>query len=186
MTPDPRYHYRKEDVPAASHPQLAASMARLAGRVEHEIVWDPFCGSGLELIESALLGGVQSIYGTDLSADAIAIAKANFAVAKMEPIPVNLFCCDFREFGRCEGLGPNTVSLIITNPPMGKRVIIADLPRLIGDLFNVAAQALKPGGRLIFANPLRMENPHPLLKLQSRQVVDFGGFDCRMEKYLKI
>ena len=69
---------------------------------------------------------------------------------------------------------------------MGKRVPIDDLPRLIGDLFNVAAQALKPGGRLVFANPLRMENPHPLLKLQSRQVVDFGGFDCRMEKYLKV
>jgi len=186
MTPDPRYNYREDDVPAASHPQLAACMARLAGRVEHEIVWDPFCGSGLELIESALLGGVQSIYGTDLSAEAIAITRANFAAAKIKPVPLNLFCRDFRDFARCEGLGPNSVTLIITNPPMGKRVIINDLPRLMGDLFNVAAQALKPGGRLVFANPLRMEKPHPLLKLQSRQVVDFGGFDCRMEKYVKI
>jgi hypothetical protein len=33
---------------------------------------------------------------------------------------------------------------------------------------------------------LRMEKPHPLLKLQSRQAVDFGGFDCRMEKYIKL
>jgi 23S rRNA G2445 N2-methylase RlmL len=186
MTPDPRFYYRKDDVPAASHPQLAACMARLAGRAEHEIVWDPFCGSGLELIESALLGGVQSIYGTDLRAEAIAIARANFAAAKIAPVPLNFFCGDFRDFARCEGLGPNSVTLIITNPPMGKRVIIDDLPRLIGDLFNVAAQALKPGGRLVFANPLRMERPHPLLKLQTRQVVDFGGFDCRMEKYLKL
>jgi SAM-dependent methyltransferase len=186
MTPDPRFYYRKDDVPAASHPQLAACMARLAGRLQHEIVWDPFCGSGLELIESALLGGVQSIYGTDLRADAIAIAKVNFAAAKIEPVPLHFFCADFRDFAHCEGLGPNSVTLIITNPPMGKRVIIDDLPRLMGDLFNVAAQALKPGGRLVFANPLRMEKPHPLLKLQSRQVVDFGGFDCRMEKYVKI
>ena len=186
MTPDPRFYYRKDDVPAASHPQLAACLARLAARVEHEIVWDPFCGSGLELIESALLGGVQSIYGTDLRADAIAIARANFAAAKIEPVPLNFSCGDFRDFARCEGLGPNSVTLIITNPPMGKRVIIDDLPRLMADLFNVAAQALKPGGRLVFANPLRMEKPHPLLKLQSRQVVDFGGFDCRMEKYVKI
>jgi 16S rRNA G966 N2-methylase RsmD len=186
MTPDPRFYYRKDDVPAASHPPLAACMARLAGRVEHEIVWDPFCGSGLELIESALLGGVQSIYGTDLSADAIAIARANFAAAKIKPVPLNFFCRDFRDYSRCEGLGPNRVTLIITNPPMGKRVVIADLPRMMEDLFRVAAQALKPGGRLVLANPLRMENPHPLLRLQSRQAVDFGGFDCRMEKYIKL
>jgi 23S rRNA G2445 N2-methylase RlmL len=186
MTPDPRFYYRKDDVPAASHPQLAACLARLAGRAEQEIVWDPFCGSGLELIESALLGGVQSIYGTDLSADALAIARANFAAAKVKPVPLNFFCCDFRDFAKCEGLGPNSVTLIITNPPMGKRVMVDDLPRMMTDLFNVAAQALKPGGRLVLANPLRRERPHPLLKLQSRQVVDFGGFDCGMEKYLKI
>ena len=186
LTPDPRFYYREDDVSAASHPPLAACMARLAGRVEQEIVWDPFCGSGLELIESAILGGVRSIYGTDLSAAAISIARANFAAAKLKSLPVKFACCDFRDFARCEGLGPNSVTLIITNPPMGKRVFTADLPRLIQDLFRVAAQALKPGGRLVFANPLRMERPHPLLQLQSRQTVDLGGFDCRMEKYLKL
>jgi predicted RNA methylase len=186
LTPDPRFYYRKDDVPAASHPQLAACLARLAGRVEHEIVWDPFCGSGLELIESALLGGVESVYGTDLSADALAIAEANFAAAKIKPVPTKFFCRDFRDFVRGEGLGPNSVTLIITNPPMGKRVPIDDLPRLIEDLFAVAAGALKPDGRLVLANPLRAERPHPSLKLQSRQTVDFGGFNCRMEKYLKM
>jgi 23S rRNA G2445 N2-methylase RlmL len=185
MTPDPRFYYRQDDVPAASHPPLAACLARLAGRVEHEIVWDPFCGSGLELIESALLGGVQGIWGTDLSEEAIAIARANFAAAKVAPCAVNFSCRDFRDFARGEGLGPESVTLIITNPPMGKRVVIDDLPRLMADLFNVAAQALKPGGRLVLANPLRMERPHARLQLQSRQVVDLGGFDCRMEKYVK-
>jgi hypothetical protein len=51
FTPDPRLAFRVGDVPAASHPPLAACMARLAGQREDEIVWDPFCGSGLELIE---------------------------------------------------------------------------------------------------------------------------------------
>ena len=32
LTPDPRFYYRREDIPAASHPPLAACMARLAGR----------------------------------------------------------------------------------------------------------------------------------------------------------
>ena len=34
LTPDPRFYYRRHDVPAASHPPLAACMARLAGRVD--------------------------------------------------------------------------------------------------------------------------------------------------------
>jgi len=44
---------------------------------------------------------------------------------------------------------------------------------------------LKPGGRLVFVNPVRMENPHRLLALKSRQTVDMSGFDCRMEVYVK-
>jgi 23S rRNA G2445 N2-methylase RlmL len=185
LTPDPRFHYREHDVPAASHPPLAACMARLAGRAENGIVWDPFCGSGLELIERALLGGVHSIYGTDRSAEAIAISRKNFAAAKVQSIPAKFTCCDFRDHARIKGLGANSVSLIITNPPMGKRVPIANLRGLIDDLFAVAATVLQPGGRLVFANPLLMESPQPSLKLKSRQVVDLGGFDCRLELYSK-
>ena len=45
---------------------------------------------------------------------------------------------------------------------------------------------LQPGGRLVFANPLRMESRDRTLKLLSRQTVDFGGFDCRLEVYRKL
>jgi predicted RNA methylase len=185
LTPDPRFYYRRQDVPAASHPPLAACMARLAGRVRHEIVWDPFCGSGLELIECALLGGVERIHGTDRSAAAIAIARGNFAAAKVDPLPAEFTCCDFRDFAASAGLRPNSVSLVITNPPMGMRVPIPDLRGLINDLFIAAATVLRPGGRLVFANPLSLETPHPSLQLQFRQAVDFGGFDCRLEMYHK-
>jgi tRNA G10 N-methylase Trm11 len=186
LTPDPRFYYRRQDVPAASHPQLAACMARLAGRVENEIVWDPFCGSGLELIESALLGGVRAIHGTDLSAAAIAIARDNFAAARVKPVPANFVCRDFRDYAGGSGLGPNSVTLILTNPPMGMRVPVADLRGLMEYLFSVAATVLRPGGRLVLANPVSMKNPHRSFQLLSRQAVDFGGFDCRMEKYLKL
>jgi predicted RNA methylase len=185
LTPDPRFYYRRQDVPAASHPPLAACMARLAGRGKHEIIWDPFCGSGLELIESALLGGVERIHGTDRSAAAIAIARGNFAAAKAIRTPAEWTCCDFRDFATSAGLGPNSVTLVITNPPMGRRVPIADLSGLMGDLFAVAAAVLRPGGRLVLANPLHKETPHPSLRLQFRQAVDFGGFDCHLEKYQK-
>lgn len=186
LTPDPRFTYREDDIPAASHPPLAACMARLGGRVNNEIVWDPFCGSGLELIERALLGGVQSIYGTDLSPDAIAISRANFAAAKVKAVQSKFTCCDFRDYATVEGLGPKSVTLIITNPPMGRRIRVPNMRGLFGDLFAVAAAVLKPGGRLVFANPLRIEPLDPSLKLQYRQVIDLGGFDCRLEMYLKL
>jgi 23S rRNA G2445 N2-methylase RlmL len=186
LTPDPRFTYREADIRAASHPPLAASMARLGGRVNHEIVWDPFCGSGLELIERARLGGVESIYGTDLSHDAIAIARANFAAAKVKAVPLKFACCDFRDYAKVEGLGPESVTLIITNPPMGRRIRVRDMRGLFGDLFAVAAAVLKPGGRLVFANPLRMEPLDPSLQLKYRKVIDLGGFNCRLEMYLKL
>jgi tRNA G10 N-methylase Trm11 len=154
LTPDPRFFYRLQDVPAASHPHLAACMARLAGKMEPEIVWDPFCGSGLELIERALLGGVERIFGTDSAAAAIAIARRNFAAAKLDLLPAEFLCCDFREFTARAGLRPGDVSLIITNPPLGMRVPVHDLRGLIQDLFQAAATVLRPGGRLVFANPL--------------------------------
>jgi len=185
LTPDPRFYYRRGDVPAASHPQLAACMARLAGRVENEIVWDPFCGSGLELVESALLGGVHGIHGTDLSAEAIAIARDNFAAARLKPVPAHFACCDFRDYAVSKSLGPNSVTLIITNPPLGMRVPVGNLRGLIEDLFTVAATVLRPGGRLVLANPVFMEKPPRPFQLQSSQAVDFGGFDCRVEKYIK-
>jgi 23S rRNA G2445 N2-methylase RlmL len=186
LTPDPRFTYRKDDIRAASHPPLAACMARLGGKGNHEVVWDPFCGSGLELIERALLGGVQRIYGTDLSPDAIAICRANFAAAKVQTVPLELACCDFRDYAKLEGLGPKSVTLIITNPPMGKRVRVPSLRGLVRDLFTVAAAALKPGGRLIFANPLRIKPQDPSLKLKYRKVIDLGGFNCHLEMYLNI
>ena len=185
LTPDPRFTYREDDIRAASHPPLAACMARLGRRGDHEIVWDPFCGSGLELIERALLGGVECVYGTDLSPDAVAISRANFAAAQVKAVQPKFVCCDFRDYAKVEGLGPKSVTLVVTNPPMGKRIRVPNLRGLLGDLFAVAAEVLKPGGRLVFANPLRIKPLDPSLKLQYRQVIDLGGFDCRLEMYLK-
>ncbi len=183
---NPRLFYRREDVPAASHPPLAACMARLAGRVPNEVVWDPFCGSGLELIETAILGGVKQAFGTDLSPEAIAIAQVNFAAAKLKSTQATFACADFRDTRSVPGLTPGAVSLIITNPPMGRRVRVPNLHQIIRDLFVVATQVLMPGGRMVFANPLRVTPSDPSLRLEFREVVDLGGFDCRLEVYRKV
>ncbi len=179
LRPDPRFVYRDRDVPAASHPPLAAAMARLAGKMRDETVWDPFCGSGVELIECALRGGVRGVIGTDLSAEAIAGARANFAAAMGDTIPSRFLLTDFRD----TRTGP--VTLIISNPPMGRRVPVPNLASLIADLFEVAGRTLTPGGRLIFANPLSVFPKSRTLHREYRQEVDLGGFSAHLEKYVR-
>src|SRR5207344_2651286 len=73
--------YRSRDVPAASHPTIAAALARVAGTRNDDVVWDPFCGSALELCERARLGRYAKIIGSDLDAKALVAARANLDAA---------------------------------------------------------------------------------------------------------
>lgn len=185
LSPDPRMFYRTDDVAAASHPPLASCMARLAGKSDNEVVWDPFCGSGLELIERALRGGVQHLFGSDISPDALAIAQANLTAAKLGT-PSTFACCDFRDFAKVPGLVPGNVTLVVTNPPLGRRIRLANPTAFFSDFFAVASSVLQTGGRLIFTNPLRLDPRDTTLRLESRQSVDMGGFDCRLEVWRKV
>ena len=74
---DPRFAWRRADVPAASHPTIAAALARLAGVRDDDVVWDPFVGSGAELIERARLGAYRALHGTDNDRRALAAAREN-------------------------------------------------------------------------------------------------------------
>lgn len=183
LRPDPRFSYRMDDVPAASHPPLAACLVRLAGSFESEIAWDPFCGSGLELIERARFGGVEKAIGTDISEDAIRIAEANFAAAAQPAGSAHFVCRDFRDYRAITDL--RKVSLIITNPPLGRRVPIPNLPQLLEELFAIAGEILIPGGRLVLVNPLRVRPARgSALREEYRRRIDLGGFHCHLEKYV--
>ncbi|NDE85376.1 MAG: methyltransferase domain-containing protein [Verrucomicrobia bacterium] len=181
LSPDPRFPYRQQDVPAASHPPLAAAMARLAGSQRDETIWDPFCGSGLELIERTRLGGVRAVLGTDLSSAAIEAAQANWHAARLDGVRVRFIQKDFRDFLEISGCTPGSISLIITNPPLGKRVPVPNLRELLQELFTLASLALRPGGRMVWVNPLRMKASDPTLHTEYQQTVDLGGFACRLE-----
>jgi hypothetical protein len=71
---DPRFAYRLGDVPAASHPTIAAALARVAGVRDGDVVWDPFVGSGSELVERARLGPYRSLHGSDVEPRALSAA----------------------------------------------------------------------------------------------------------------
>jgi HEAT repeat protein/predicted RNA methylase len=175
---DPRFAYRRGDVPAASHPTIAAALARAAGVRADDIVWDPFCGSGLELVERALLGPYRSLIGTDLDGQALASARANLEAAEVARY----------ELSQQSALShsPEGVTLIITNPPMGRRVARdGSLRGLLGGFVEHAARVLVPGGRLVWLSPLAELTAGRAraagLSVERVTSVDLGGFEAELQ-----
>jgi 23S rRNA G2445 N2-methylase RlmL len=119
--------------------------------------------------------------GTDLSPDAIQAARANWHAAQFPGVSADFVLRDFRQFEKIPGYGPGSISLLITNPPLGKRVPIPNLRGLFEELFTVATLALRPGGRMVWINPLKIKPPASSLRLEFQQTVDLGGFSCRLE-----
>ncbi len=178
---DERFAYRVGDVPAASHPTIAAALALLGGVEKDDVVWDPFTGSGLELVERGLLGPHARLVGSDLDAKALATARANLTAAGLERF----------ELVEADALtyAPEGVSLIITNPPMGRRVARGDVGPLLTDFLHHAGKLLRPGGRLVWISPL------PRVTQSSARVagfmcrrsgpLDMGGFTAQIESWVK-
>lgn len=181
IIPDPRFTYRVDDVPASTHPPLAAAMAQVAEPVDGDVVWDPFCGSAQELIECVRLAKLAGVIATDVDAQATEVAQLNFKQAGLDAGLITVETCDFRE----ASFAPERVSLIICNPPLGRRVRVADMKSLFDEIFKVANKRLQPGGRFVLLNPLKPDTVSTRLSLESSQKVDVGGFDCRLEKWVK-
>lgn len=150
---DSRFDYRRTDVPAATHPTLAALMAWEGRPREGEVVWDPFCGSGSELVEAARLRSGLHLRGTDVSSEAIETARTNLAAAELEAASVELRRGSALEVSPRHGDRP--VSLILSNPPMGRRVVVGErgMRRLLHDFVAHAGRVLAPGGRMIWLSP---------------------------------
>jgi len=178
--PDPRFAYRRADVPAASHPTIAAALVRAAGVRPDDVVWDPFVGAGLELCERALAGPYVRLTGSDLDEAALAAARANLEAAGA------------RDFALLQGdatelrpSGPRP-TLIVTNPPLGRRVQrSAELGPMLDRFVEHAAAVLSPGGRLVWISPFPERTRGVAaargLSLSSALRVDMGGFAGELE-----
>lgn len=179
---DPRFAYRVAEVPAASHPTIAAALARLA--VEHSLdprgdrVWDPFAGSGLELVERALRAPVRALIGTDVDPDALAAARSNLAAARV--------VAELREGDALAGEAPPATA-IVTNPPMGRRVARGRAEDLLLRLVDRAAAVLPPGGILCWISPqpgkTRARAARGRLRLLTAQTLDMGGFAAEIQVF---
>ncbi len=178
---DPRFPWRRRDVPAASHPTIAAALARLSGVRPDDVVWDPFVGSGAELIERGLAGPYATLLGSDIDPKALAAARENLTAAGV-----------IARLEQCDALAhaPKGVTLVITNPPMGRRATrVAGLYDLLDGFVAHAATVLQVGGRLAWVAPspkrARAAAERAGLRLDWARIVDMGGFDAEMQLYSK-
>jgi 23S rRNA G2445 N2-methylase RlmL len=176
---DPRFAWRRADVPAASHPTIAAALARVAGARDDDVAWDPFVGSGSELVERARLGPYVALHGSDIEPRALEAARANLDAAGVRAT---------LERGDALLVRPAGVTLVITNPPMGRRAArssgLADLlDRLVGHVATV----LVPGGRFVWITPwaarARAAAARAGLALDEAWTVDMGGFDAELQRW---
>jgi hypothetical protein len=178
---DPRFSWRVADVPASSHPTVAAALVRVAGARPDDVVWDPFVGAGAELIERGLLGPFRSLFGSDMDPRALVAARKNLSAAGFEAR---------LEMGDALAVAPEGVTLIVTNPPMGRRssrneTLGETLSRFVGH----AASILRPKGRLVWMAPwperARADGNQAGLHLVSARTVDLGGFQVELQHWVK-
>lgn len=180
---DTRFTYRQDQVPASSHPTIAAALARIAPRHKDDIVWDPFVGAGAELIERARLGPYARLFGTDLEKDAIAAARANAKRAGVERVVI--------EKGDALDplVPPDGVTVIITNPPMGRRVQRGTHADLLDRFVERAFEVLTPGGSLVWLVPeprrTRAHAEKAGFVVERATSVDMGGFSAELSIYVK-
>ncbi|UQA54699.1 HEAT repeat domain-containing protein [Polyangium aurulentum] len=177
---DPRFVYRKRDVPAASHPTIAAALVRVAGVQEDDVVWDPFVGSAAELCERALAGPYMRLVGSDRDPAALAAARENLTAAGVaDAVLVKGDALSFVP------AGPRP-TLVITNPPMGRRVLRgADLGMFFDRFLDNVARVLAPGGRLVWVSPLPGRAVATAerfgLSASLQQDIDMGGFEAQIQ-----
>jgi hypothetical protein len=175
---DARFGWRVADVPAASHPTVAAALARLGGARDGEQVWDPFVGSGAELCERGRLGPC-TLHGSDLDPRALAAARANLTAAGLVDRAKLIE-------GDALAIALPRIDLVITNPPMGRR-LRGDVAPLLAGLATRLPSVMARGGRLVWLNPRPAVNAPVLerggLRLGYARDVDLGGYEARLERW---
>jgi len=176
---DPRFAWRQAHVPASSHPTIAAALVREGGLRDDDIVWDPFTGAGTELVERAKLGPYQAIYGTDRDDAALDLARRNLASATIAGAILTVA-------DGCTYDPPEAPTLIITNPPMGRRVLSKhETSGLYQRFLANADRVLAKGGRVVWITPRPTETDTYLtplgLNVRTRRRIDMGGFFAELQ-----
>lgn len=128
-------------LPASTTPVVSAVLVRLLKATPGDLVLDPFCGSGTNLVVAAAMTPDLRLVGLDTSRRALDAARRN-----VELLPCLLAQADAAHLPLLE----TSVDRIVANLPFGKRVgshatNVELYPRFLRELGRV----LRPGGRAV-------------------------------------
>ncbi len=114
--PDPRFSYRKGAIAASIHPTAAAAVVEWAAPYlkANAKVLDPCCGSGTMLIERAKFDTTDTLFGIDISRQAIRVAEENLEAAGASYKLITKDCTQFTAADKFDE--------VISNLPFGNRV----------------------------------------------------------------
>jgi tRNA (guanine6-N2)-methyltransferase len=132
-----------ERIPASTNPVLAAALARLAKVKAGDVVLDPFCGAGTNLLAAAGRGGAMTLIGLDLKLRAVEACRANLEARSVratiaQSTAVRLPLADL------------SVDRVVSNLPFGKRVGTHGInERLYPAVLRELARVLRSSGRAV-------------------------------------
>lgn len=129
--------------PVSLHPRFARALVNLARVKPGDRVLDPFAGTGGTALEAGLVGA--KVYAGDIDARMVAGTKRT-----LEAYGVPGAVVEERDVGEAPEFAPG-VDAVVTDPPYGRSATLAQEATrdLYTRFFVAAAEALRPGGRLV-------------------------------------
>lgn len=138
-----RRPYKQSSTPGTLHPPLAAAMSLLAHAGPADTLFDPCCGTGTILIETAGLAPEVRLLGADSDQRALAAATDNAASMATSVAWLQA------DAGRLP-VGTGQVDRIVSNPPWGRQVLVqGTLAAHPERLYREIRRTLSPTGRAV-------------------------------------
>lgn len=135
-------------------PKLARMMVNIAAPQRNDVLLDPFCGSGT-VLQEALLLGVRSVIGSDISKQCIDDTRKNLQWMKLRP--ATLYCHDVTTIN--EALKRQSVDCVVGEGYLGPtrperpEAVRDQLISMYQKAFAALVPVLRPHARLVIALP---------------------------------
>ncbi len=132
--------YKTANRPASLRPTIAHAIVQLTRPQNNDIFLDPMCGAGTLLVERALAGRHEMLYGGDCDPEAVADTLENFGNKHK---PHNIQHWDARKLP----LPNQSVNKVAVNPPWGRQIgSPSELQSLYKLTFSEIDRVLQPSG----------------------------------------
>lgn len=175
---DSRFEWRNSLLEGASDPTIASALVCFAEIGPNDVVYDPFCGAGTELVLSKKIANAKTLIGSDRDEKAVASARD---VLKKAEMSADLFCADAISFDL------KACDVVISNPPFGMRTSRGAARDILEQFFSVVSRKLSPRGRIIILShapsSTRQWAHDAGFVLTKHMMVRLGNMPCEIQRF---